>query len=87
MFGWNASSSISKILSYLISIMNRVRFEQKQRRCLRIGSKHQVILGVRLDGVEFRMLSPKDNVSLIAAFREEEVKEAVWQCESKRSRT
>jgi len=50
-----------------------------------IGSKQQKDFGVRLDGVEFRTLSTEDNVSLIAAFRVEEVKEAVWQCEGAKS--
>ena len=38
-------------------------------------------LGVRLGAVEFKFVSEEDNARLIATFSEDEVKEAVWQCE------
>ncbi|XP_068474698.1 uncharacterized protein [Phaseolus vulgaris] len=41
--------------------------------------------GVRLDGVEFKSLSEEDNASLIASFTEEEIRNAVWQCEGTKS--
>jgi len=41
--------------------------------------------GVRLDAVEFKTLSPEDNLILISDFKEDEVKEAVWQCEGSKS--
>jgi len=41
--------------------------------------------GVRLDAVEFKSLSPEDNVSLIFVFSEEEVRDAVWQCDGSKS--
>ena len=42
-------------------------------------------LGVRLDLVEFKSLSQEDNLSLLALFSKEEVKDAVWQCEGSKS--
>ena len=41
--------------------------------------------GVRLDGVEFKSLSVEENMSLIAIFSEEEIRNAVWQCEGTKS--
>ena len=41
--------------------------------------------GVRLDAVEFKSLSPEVSMSMIEAFSEEEIKEAVWQCEGTKS--
>jgi len=34
--------------------------------------------GVRLDAIEFKSLSPEENVSLIYVFSEEEMRGAVW---------
>ena len=42
-------------------------------------------LGVRLDEVEFKSLSPFDNESLLAMFSEKEIRDAVWQCERSKS--
>jgi len=42
-------------------------------------------LGVRLDVVEFKSLSASDNMCLLERFSEEEIKEAVWQCEGSKS--
>ena len=41
--------------------------------------------GVRLDGVEFKTISIEDNVSLVAGFDEEEIREALWLCEGTKS--
>jgi len=41
--------------------------------------------GVRLDGVEFNTLLPEVSSSMIEAFNEEEIKEAVWHCEGMKS--
>ena len=41
--------------------------------------------GVRLDAVEFKSLSLDVSLSMIEAFSEEEIKEAVWQCEGTKS--
>ena len=43
------------------------------------------VLGVRLDVVDFKMLTPKDSMNLISTFKEEEIKEAVWQCDGSKS--
>ena len=43
-------------------------------------------LGVRLDGVEFKSINTSDNESLLAIFSEEEIRDAVWQCEGSKSR-
>ena len=40
--------------------------------------------GVRLDGVEFKSLLPEVSLSMIEVFSEEEIKEAVWQCEGRK---
>jgi len=42
-------------------------------------------LGVRLDGVEFQTISTAQSLGLIAGFSEEEIKDAVWQCEGSKS--
>jgi len=42
-------------------------------------------LGVRLDEVEFKSLSPIDNEGLLAVFSEKEIRDAVWQCEGSKS--
>ncbi|XP_068503978.1 uncharacterized protein [Phaseolus vulgaris] len=41
--------------------------------------------GVRLDEVEFKSLSQEDNESLITAFSEEEIRDAVWLCDGTKS--
>jgi len=41
--------------------------------------------GVRLDGVEFKTITLEDNVSLVAGFAEEEIREALWLCEGLKS--
>jgi len=41
--------------------------------------------GVRLEAVEFNCLLPHVSRSMIEAFTEEEIKEAVWQCEGAKS--
>jgi len=41
--------------------------------------------GVRLEAVEFNSLSHEDNLSLVAEFSEEEVREVVWHCEGSKS--
>ena len=41
--------------------------------------------GVRLDAVEFKSLSAEENLSLIASFTEEEIRDVVWQCEGTKS--
>jgi len=41
--------------------------------------------GVRLDGVEFKTLSSVQSLRLIEAFSEEEIKDAMWQCEGSKS--
>jgi len=41
--------------------------------------------GVRLDVVEFNTLAKEDSLRMIEVFSEEEVKEAVWQCEGSKS--
>jgi len=41
--------------------------------------------GVRLDEVEFKTLSPEDNLFLTSGFKEDEVKDAVWHCEGSKS--
>ena len=40
---------------------------------------------MRLDAVEFKRLNQEENLSLLATFTEEEIKEAVWQCEGSKS--
>lgn len=40
---------------------------------------------VKLDVVDFKTLSPEDNLSLISGFFEEENRDAVWQCEGSKS--
>ena len=42
-------------------------------------------LGVRLDGVEFKSLSISDNLSMLEGFSEEQIRDAVWQCEGSKS--
>jgi len=42
-------------------------------------------VGVRISAVEFKTLSMEENLSLIVEFTEEEVREAVWQCDSSKS--
>jgi len=42
-------------------------------------------LGVRLDGVKFKSITPFANESLLAEFSEEEIRDAVWQCEGFKS--
>jgi len=42
-------------------------------------------LGVKLTSVEFKSLYLEDSLSLIAGFSEEEVKEAMWQCDGSKS--
>ena len=39
----------------------------------------------KLDGVRFKIISLKDNLSLLTKFKEREVKEAVWECGSSKS--
>ncbi|GKV25907.1 hypothetical protein SLEP1_g35285 [Rubroshorea leprosula] len=39
----------------------------------------------KLDGINFRQIDEADNESLMAAFSEEEIKNAVWDCESSKS--
>ena len=41
--------------------------------------------GVRLEAVELKSLSHEDNLSLVAEFSEEEVRDAVWHCEGSKS--
>jgi len=60
-----------------------VRFEAKKIFEQRFKATKD--FGVRLDGVEFKSLSEEDNVSLIAGFTEEEIRNAVWQCEGTKS--
>ena len=40
---------------------------------------------IRLDNVQFTSLSNEDNVSLIEAVSEEEIKNVVWSCDSSKS--
>ncbi len=42
-------------------------------------------LGVRLDEVDFKSLNPTYNERLVAVFMEEEIRDAVWQCEGSKS--
>lgn len=42
-------------------------------------------IGVRLDNVEFKALTEADNQLLIEPFKEEEIKEAIWNCDSSKS--
>jgi len=42
-------------------------------------------LGVRLDAVEFKSLSISDNLSMLKGFSEEQIRDAVWQCEGSKS--
>jgi len=42
-------------------------------------------LGVRLDAVEFKSLSISDNLFLLERFSEEEIRDAVWQCDGSKS--
>ncbi len=42
-------------------------------------------LGVRLDAVEFKSLSISDNLSMLEGFSEEQIRDAVWQCEGSKS--
>ncbi|GKV09172.1 hypothetical protein SLEP1_g20714 [Rubroshorea leprosula] len=39
----------------------------------------------KLDGISFRQIDGADNESLMAAFSEEEIKNAVWDCESSKT--
>ena len=41
--------------------------------------------GVMIDEVELKSISLEDNLSLIAAFSEEEIKDAVWLCDGSKS--
>ena len=41
--------------------------------------------GETLDAVEFKSLSAEENLSLIASFTEEEIRDVVWQCEGTKS--
>jgi len=41
--------------------------------------------GVRLDQVDFKSLSTEASSNMITSFTEEEIKEAVWQCEGSKS--
>ncbi|XP_068476937.1 uncharacterized protein [Phaseolus vulgaris] len=41
--------------------------------------------GVRLDAIEFKALSSEDSLGLIAGFSEEEIRDAVWNCEGTKS--
>jgi len=40
---------------------------------------------LRLEAVEFKKLSWEESMSLISGFSEEEIKEAVWECEGSKS--
>ncbi|XP_068504131.1 uncharacterized protein [Phaseolus vulgaris] len=42
-------------------------------------------LSVKLDNVKFNSISKEDNQMLVEAFLEEEIKDAVWSCESSKS--
>lgn len=42
-------------------------------------------LPVKLDNVKFNSISEVDNQMLVGAFNEEEIKEAVWSCDSSKS--
>lgn len=42
-------------------------------------------LQVRLDNVPFKRISEEDNVNILKAFSEEEIKEAIWDCEGAKS--
>ena len=42
-------------------------------------------LGVRLDEIEFKSIISIANESLLAEFSEEEIRDAVWQCEGSKS--
>jgi len=42
-------------------------------------------LELRLDAVDFKKLTLKESLNLIYGFTEEEIKEAVWQCEGSKS--
>ncbi len=42
-------------------------------------------LGVRLDEVDFKTINVSENDSLLANFTEEEIRDAVWQCEGSKS--
>ncbi|GKU92519.1 hypothetical protein SLEP1_g6233 [Rubroshorea leprosula] len=39
----------------------------------------------KLDGISFKQISQTDNEILIAAFSEQEIKEAIWNCDSSKS--
>ncbi|GKV31782.1 hypothetical protein SLEP1_g40447 [Rubroshorea leprosula] len=39
----------------------------------------------KLDGISFKQISRTDNETLIAAFSEQEIKEAIWDCDSSKS--
>lgn len=60
-----------------------VKEEVKQfflRRFKEVGEERP-----RLDGVEFKFINQQDNDALVACFEEEEVRAAVWECDSTKS--
>jgi len=44
-----------------------------------------VDIGVRLDNVEFKILTNSDNLMLVEPFEEKEIKDAIWDCDSSKS--
>lgn len=61
----------------------KVKEEVKQfflRRFKEVGEERP-----RLDGVEFKFINQQDNDALVACFEEEEVRAAVWECDSTKS--
>jgi len=60
-----------------------VRIEAKKMFEVRFSATKD--LGVRLDEVDFKSLNPTYNERLVAVFMEEEIRDAVWQCEGSKS--
>ena len=42
-------------------------------------------IGVKLDSVEFKAITDSDNLLLTKPFKEKEIKDAIWNCNSRKS--
>jgi len=66
-----------------------VRNQGRLKKTLKVSSEKRFTeksnIKVRLDNVQFTSINREDNVSLISRFSEDEIKEAIWDCDSSKS--
>jgi len=61
----------------------KAKEETKKHFMLRFSTTQQTT--VRLDNIHFLRIDDEDNTAITRCFSEEEIKQAVWECEGKKS--